>query len=264
MFLNNFNYFDMYNSEDKTNYKITYLKSIIKNNKLYKFIQFSENTSLNKSKLNMLKNDELWFSFYKNLNDPNEFKVIIDKTKLKNNGVPPQLIDYMKEVYDVCCFTYEYNENMWKEYGNNGNGCCLIFEINENHYDCLHPIMYENKENIDFTKLYIESAKESFNLDSKNPISVLPFVLKDPINQGNGLISRDEKEVRILYAIDESEVNDCIISSGLKEKLNYHGVSAPCAKFGLKLDGIIIGSNCEFKKEIKEICEKKKITISEL
>lgn len=69
-----------------TPYKIEYLKSIIKDNKVYKFISFQENETI---KLQTLIENKIWFSFYKTLNDETEFcidysiKKVISETGYK-------------------------------------------------------------------------------------------------------------------------------------------------------------------------------------
>ena len=49
-----------------SSYKIAYLKKLIKNNEVYKFISFQENAEI---KLKTLKEGKIWFSFYKILNE---------------------------------------------------------------------------------------------------------------------------------------------------------------------------------------------------
>ena len=66
----------MGNLKDKpdlaTAYKIEYLKTIIKGDKVYKFISFQENAVI---KLQTRKEQKIWFSFYKTLNDNPEFQI---------------------------------------------------------------------------------------------------------------------------------------------------------------------------------------------
>ena len=55
-----------------TPYKIEYLKKIIQNGKVYKFISFEENAEI---KISTLLAGKIWFSFYKTLNDETEFEI---------------------------------------------------------------------------------------------------------------------------------------------------------------------------------------------
>lgn len=58
-----------------TPYKIGYLKQLIQEDKVYKFISFQENADV---KLKTLIEGKVWFSFYKILNDKTEFKIYYD------------------------------------------------------------------------------------------------------------------------------------------------------------------------------------------
>lgn len=64
-----------------TPYKIAYLKKLIKNNEVYKFISFQENAEI---KLKTLKEGKIWFSFYKILNDETEFQIDYRIKKIVN------------------------------------------------------------------------------------------------------------------------------------------------------------------------------------
>lgn len=91
-----------------TPYKIAYLKKLIKNNEVYKFISFQENAEI---KLKTLKEGKIWFSFYKILNDETEFQIdyrikkIVNETGYKQ-GYIELIINYLTEIYDVFSLTY--------------------------------------------------------------------------------------------------------------------------------------------------------------
>lgn len=96
---------------DATQYKIKYLQSILKENCIYKFIAFDNNEVLNNSKLLCLQNDQLWFSYYRYLNDSTEFDIIYNKKcvskKLKSSEDKIEyILNLIIEIYDVCSFTY--------------------------------------------------------------------------------------------------------------------------------------------------------------
>lgn len=110
---------------------------------MYKFISFDENIKLNLNKLSCLKQGQLWFSYYRFLNDETEFDMKYDVNKVSDTtGIPIDNINFfistIKEVYDVCSLTYSYNSYMWETYGNSGNGICLEFNVSD--YDMLYPI----------------------------------------------------------------------------------------------------------------------------
>lgn len=93
-----------------TPYKIEYLKNIIKENKVYKFISFQENETI---KLQTLIQHKIWFSFYKILNDETEFYIDYRMKRVTNEtGYNKEyiklLINYLTEMYDVFSLTYSY------------------------------------------------------------------------------------------------------------------------------------------------------------
>lgn len=169
----------MGNLKDKldmaTPYKIEYLKTLIKNNKVYKFISFQENADI---KLQTLKDHKIWFSFYKILNDDTEFSIdykikkVIESTDYSKGNIE-LLINYFMEMYDVFSLTYEYEEYMWDEYAARGNGICI--EYNIENYDFLYPVEYCDK--INFTKMVIKSLN-----NSGAELSIIPWVIKNSYN----------------------------------------------------------------------------------
>lgn len=108
--------YDKRKHKDLKQYKIDYLKTIIVDDKLYKFIAFDD-VYLNQIKLQGLKKGQLWFSYYKFLNDKTEFDMKFDASKVSyKTGVPCDNIKFfvstMKELYDVCSLTYSYVDDM--------------------------------------------------------------------------------------------------------------------------------------------------------
>jgi len=252
------NFYDEYfkkTNDEATEYKLKYLKSVVKNNTIYKFIQFDENYSLNNVKLNALKNEVLWFSYYKYLNDNTEFEINYDIIRVsRETNKSPEFIKYlfdiMVEVYDICSFTYEYHKYMWREYANYGNGICLIFYVN--NLDVLFQIDYIEKNKIDFSSLIIKSLNNSFgSIDYNDPMALLPFVVKNPYN---GILdSTKEKEVRILYSpFDKEECNQGKVAPNIKTNVGHKGINVNYSDVGLSLKGIILGNKCESNME-KEI-----------
>ena len=256
--------------EDAIEFKIQYLQSILENNRLYKFIAFDDNDALNKIKLKCLLNDQLWFSYFRYLNDPTEFDIIYDKKMVSRKlHLSEEFIEHFLRViigiYDVCSFTYKYEDYMWMEYANNGSGVCLEFTVS--NLDMLYPVEYKNKSEINFDEMIVNSFMNySELLKSKNgklyndPLSLYPWVVKNP--QNGTLDSRKEKEIRILYSPYEfKEFNNGIINEKIKDIKNFHGLNVSYNKVNLSLEKIIIGSNCNDRliKKINDICVKKDI-----
>lgn len=87
-----------------TPYKINYLKRIIKNDKVYKFISFEGDASLVRTKIETLKQGKIWFSFYKTLNDETEFYMNYDAKKIsqitgRSTNSVHLLVNYLTEMY---------------------------------------------------------------------------------------------------------------------------------------------------------------------
>lgn len=231
-----------------TSYKIEYLQKIIKKGKVYKFISFEENADI---KINTLKAGNIWFSFYKTLNDETEFKInykskeVIGKTGY-NKGYIDLIVNYLTEMYDVYSLTYMYQEYMWDDYAANGNGICIEFEVGD--YDYLYPVEYCDKSKIDFTRMIISALKQS-----GMELSIIPWVVKNPYNLTVNMDSTKEKEVRMLYCpYDLAEFNSGTISYNIKECRGYKGIAKPYKDFKIKISRVIIGNKCE-KKYILEL-----------
>ncbi|WP_455718374.1 hypothetical protein [Anaerosporobacter sp.] len=96
------NFYDEYfkkTNGEATEYKLKYLKSVVNNNTIYKFIQFDENYSLNNVKLNALKDEVLWFSYYKYLNDKTEFEINYDIIQVsRETNKSPEFIKYLFDI----------------------------------------------------------------------------------------------------------------------------------------------------------------------
>lgn len=238
-----------------TPYKINYLKGIIKNDKVYKFISFDGDASLVRAKIDTLKKGKIWFSFYKTLNDETEFHINYKVKKISRitgrsiNSVH-LLVNYLTEMYDVYSLTYEYQNDMWEDYASNGNGICIEFNVGD--YDYLYPVEYLEKANIDFDKMII-SAITGGNFD----LAIIPWVIKNPYNSTSNMDSTKEKEVRMLYCpYDLGELNRGRIEMNIKERLHYTGIAKPYTDFKLSISNIIIGNKCsnEIADELELFC----------
>lgn len=243
-----------------TPYKIAYLKKLIKNNEVYKFISFQKNAE---TKLKTLKEGKIWFSFYKTLNDETEFQIdyrikkIVNETGYKK-GYIELIINYLTEMYDVFSLTYTYEEYMWDAYASEGNGICVVYNVG--NYDQLYPVEYCEKNTLDFTKMIINALKrKSFEL------SIIPWVVKNPYNETAKLDSTKEKEVRMLYCpYDLAEFNGGQIQYNIKERKAYKGIEKSYTDFELSISRIIIGRKCtvEMRKEVIDYAESNDIQYS--
>lgn len=224
-------------------YKENYLKKIIKDGKVYKYISLEGAKDSVRDIVDTLKQKKIWFSFYKALNDNTEFQInynaekISEKTGRSVENIK-QLVNYLTEMYDVYSLTYEYQDYMWEDYASDGNGICV--EFNVTNYDYLYPVEYMEKVNIDFDKMIISAINGEICA-----LSIIPWVVKNPYNYSVNIASEREKEVRILYCpYDLGEVNGGRIEMNIKERLGYKGIAKPCTDFGLEFSKVIFGSKC--------------------
>ena len=230
-------------TKDGNEFKTNYLKKLIKDGKVYKFISFNDTQEKNRLKLNTLLQGNIWFSQYKTLNDDTEFQIKYDAKKIAkavgyDEGYIHYIISCMKEIYDVYSLTYEYSSAMWKNYAADGNGICI--EYNVENYDFLFPVEYKTKAEIDYDTMIINAIK-TVNLE----FAFMPWVVKNPYNEASDLISTDEKEIRILHSpYDEKELNNGKVTPDIKESLGYKGISKPYSEVGLSLSKIIFGNKC--------------------
>lgn len=226
-----------------TPYKIDYLKSIIKNGKVYKFVAFNEDDLLTEAKLKTLKAEKIWFSFYKTLNDDTEFEIKYNVDKVskatgRSRDNVHLLVNFLTEMYDVYSLSYEYQDYMWNIYANNGNGICIEFNVGD--YDYLYPVEYMEKLNIDFDQMVISGINEF-----DPALSIIPWVIKNPYNITANIDSTKEKEIRMLYCpYDNGEINLGIIQKNIKEQLGYKGIEKPFSDFKLTISRVIIGEKC--------------------
>ena len=119
---------------------------------------------MNRIKFQSLEKGQLWFSYYKFLNDKTEFDMKYNVKKVSyRTGIPSDNIMFfiatMKEIYDVCSLTYSCENYMWKAYSNNSRRICLVFNVID--YDMLYPVEYVDKNKVDYTEMLIEAYNSS-------------------------------------------------------------------------------------------------------
>lgn len=241
-------------------YKIGYLKKLIKDNKVYKFISFQEGAEV---KLKTIKEDKIWFSFYKVLNDETEFQIDYKLKKVicrtgYNKEYIELIINYLTEMYDVFSLTYTYGNYMWDEYASGGNGICV--EYNVGNYDYLYPVEYCDKSTIDFTKMVINALK-----NRELGLAIIPWVIKNPYNETAKIDSTREREVRMLYCpYDLAEFNGGRLEYNIKERRGYKGIAKPYTEFDMSIAQIFVGNRCseDIKNEVLHYAEKSKIKVT--
>lgn len=188
--------------------------------KLYKY------EVINREKINMLINSELWFSNPDDFNDPfDSCGICFDegeiKKYLKDTDVS-KLINSFKKDVKICCFSEEINSMpMWTHYAGNHEGMCAEYDFSKVSYTnrfskYLFPIVYQT-ERYDITNI----LKDLINDKTEDAAYMLFFMMQ--IKH----ISWDyEKEWRII----------------LKDKQIRKNV-----KFPIKPSALYLGLNCSSK-----------------
>ena len=215
--------------------------------KLYKFVAFGKSVDEDKIKLKSIKDQSLWFSYYKMFEDQTEFETkcnLIELSKKSNYDIQKMAfqIECQRQLMDVCCLTYEMNDKMWNEYANNCQGCCLELEIIDARM--LLPIFYCDKDSIDFTDSLIKAniiithekdMLKKLNSRCFHELALFPYFIKDEKTYSW------EKEIRLFCGDAFDNTNDFLggkVYPFKKEQLGYKGVGYTYSHCGLKLKQI--------------------------
>lgn len=235
-------------------FKDNYIKSRIKDEYIYKFVKFTDNSVLNDNKISLVKCEKLWVSSYNSFSDKDKLelkcnqKKIAKKSRLSIDYVAQVVLD-VKQMNDVASFTFEYNDLMWEKFTDSGNGFCLKFKLLNS---CkFFPVEYVNDTEYDFTLDFISVLKNKDNIDEvkENLARILPYpcVLKDESFS-------EENELRFLCEDIKDDECGAIgerIFEEKKEKYNYSGTSYDYDDVGIQLCDIILGDNCDINYRTK-------------
>lgn len=236
-------------------FKDTYIRGKLFNNIIYKFIAFTDDESLNKTKLHMLSNNQFWASDHRYFEDKREVfrKYNLHNVTISTNQSVTQVLDFFRtvdEVNDIACFTYEISNFMWSEYANQSNG--FYMELKMLDTDNFFPVSYMDKNKIDYTSDIISSysSDKKTVLQATQRLSLLPWVIKD-------LKYVKENELRFIcgdiYDYEDGPMGGKIFA-GKKNSMGYKGYAYSFAYAGLSLHRIVIGCNCTLKDELIDIC----------
>lgn len=237
-------------SQDSYEYKNSYLKEIT-NNRIYKFIQFTDDEQCNASKLQSIYNGNLWFGCFWTMNDPTEFSMKRRGYEFKSR-YEKWLYDFqvahIQEMYTLCSFTSCINETMWSEYANEGNGCCLCLHVRD--FDWFYPVEYiDKKSKYSFVPMWREAlvaTEQDWNGEIPNiTLALAPYFFKDRVNRRTGQDSSKENEIRAIFcAFTEDELNSGVLVPGYKKEHGIRGNNVSWFDLNLELEQIIIGETC--------------------
>lgn len=209
---------------------------------LFKYISLTEDEKLNKQKLDTLRNQQIYMSSCKELNDPFDSKGYFYKPeqllkfdRLKHCG--GKLIDDFSSFSRIASFTScgVNSMPMWAHYASNHMGFCVSYEMNESSNSalkgCMFPVQYIDKR-IDITELMIEQAEQVCNAidvqekEGKKEIILndltLPFLTSFFVNLKH-------------FSWDYEEEYRCTVGEGYKEN----------PYFSAKPKSLYIGSKCK-------------------
>lgn len=220
--------------------------------KLIKFFSLNKDINLNNIKFDTLENNKLWFSHYKELNDPYEYKcMFIDREKLKQHSYPDDIINYFEDLLKNLSLSWalvSLSANdfdclpMWAYYTNNHEGYCVEYDVLKP--DAIYRVGYETDRipiatiisnfYSEFTKMLESKEKTNEELKFYAMLIQQQFFLKHSS-------WKHENEYRIIYPM-----------------LNKLGVSVPIENIGLRTSKIVAGLNCleEHKKTLNRISNK--------
>lgn len=118
--------------------------------RLVKYYSLNDNVTVNKSKLQYLKEQRIFLSTASGFNDPFEGKFFkFDKDKLEKSGWDKEMVvDYYTSVangfrYTCLSNTDENNMPMWAYYANNHQGFCVEYLLCDMQKKYIFPVTYE-------------------------------------------------------------------------------------------------------------------------
>ena len=154
------------NTAFKTIYQISRLYMP---NTLFKYYSLTDDTSLNKQKLDTLLQQKVFMSNVKSLNDPFDSKAYFyrpeELKKYERLAIHDgKLIDDFAAYTKVCSFSTNGINSMpmWAHYANNHCGFCVSYDtkINWDLASCTFPVQYTS-ERIDITSVMDEQVKKA-------------------------------------------------------------------------------------------------------
>ena len=239
---------DFFGTEDfNQRLKNSVVRSMLMEGKhLYKFYGFDHRANLNRQKIETLKNEEIWCSPYYRFSDKSEFEIKFCGNPFVGETFSGlEFLESVRRTSNLASFTYEYSNYMWETYANRGNGFCVEYEILDT--DSFYPVLYDKKDDYDFTVDIIETLRvlrsaasiEDLNNYHYQRLAILPLVLKDR------KLYKDEKEIRFLDRNESVPLDKGFLGQGISLK-----------KCGLKARAIIVDfEQCVYREELFQIAK---------
>lgn len=207
--------------------------------------------------ITILKDQKFYLSNIKNVNDPQEFLQVFNKSNYFDWKDKDRYInDVLEKIYFASFCEYEDNSkehfDLWRLYGNDGKGVGIVFEINninreiwENFH--LSYVHYDDDESknplIDLLNSYYHNIYKKYESDGIDTLS--NGILKCLSFHKNSIWQKEE-EVRLLHFVDDlfQKQND----SNIEVKLTNNIVEKKYYSIPIKLNDFEV----EISKEQKQ------------
>lgn len=206
---------------------------------LYKYFSIPDKKKDKKERFRQLKDELLWLSTTKLLNDP--FDLMMAKTNF--NDYEKFYKDYLSEVTNesviLCLTTNPTNSLMWSHYSNAYKGFCVKFKV-ENF--TAYPIEYISKPH-DYTKIYKDFYDNKDRIIYQNDVCAKKYAYRlQPMYYLKQKCWKYENEFRIIKKKKENDNNGSLFNA---------------KDLGLEIVEIIYGFNCqpEDVELLKTVCD---------
>lgn len=217
--------------------------------KLIKFFSLGDDKHNNELKFSTLKNEMLWFSSAKQLNDPYEFSCMyVDHERLEQHGYDEYILGKFDEIVgkqqsNFAVVSLSGNDAdclpMWAYYSNNHQGFCVEYEVLKP--DLIYRVGYEPSR-IPIATIIANFFDTFFKFSKTGMIDETEAEFYGRILMQQFFLKHEswkhEKEYRVIHDFD----------GGL-------GISVAIADIGLRTTRIITGLNCadDHKEKLNDI-----------
>ena len=207
----------------------------------YKYCSLGGDDSIDKQKIDALKNKNIWTSLHSEFNDPFELQYFyLDENAIREINFPTEavktwerVIGLVRKHITVASFTQNPNSMpMWAHYANNHNGFCVEYEIIKTNN--LYPVLYTKERmsaQVLFVSLLMGFVNQAENEEDKTLQHVLKHIMLLSSYKEESWSSENEIRLIFINHLDEISNGGRLISceeAGIRAKKIYIGVS--CSK----------------------------------
>lgn len=165
---------------------------------LYKFYSLNGNNSLNKSKLDTLRKQQVYLAEIKTLNDPFDSKTLfyeperLMKFKQLEHSAG-RIFDNILASVRIACFTECTNKNlsMWANYSNNHSGYCVSYDMTS-----ANPLL----RGLTFPVQYSD-RRHNYTAFLEDQISAILAKVENHDPKLGGIISLDDQSLPLVFSL---------------------------------------------------------------